>query len=116
MLLDDDVLGIVQPVHLHVAFGLPGTGYTANGRLCLVQSRHIGKGGSGLFELALLELRLTHQQPGVPQEGVILPAVQPLNVLGGFAAPFVPLRTAFDAFQLDDLLRLLDSTVIVGLS
>ena len=57
-LLDDDVLGIVQPPQLHIALGLPGTGNAQNGGLRLIEARHIGEGGSSLLEFSLLELRL----------------------------------------------------------
>ena len=116
MLFHNDVFGIVQPSQFHVALSLPGSRQGLDRGLCVVESRDIREGGCRLFKQSLLELRLTQQHPGVPQEGVVLPAVQPLDVLGGLAATLVPLRTRFDAIELDDLLRLLDSPLIVGLA
>ena len=50
----------------------------------------------------------------MPQEGVILSTVQPLNVFGRLAAPLVPFRTLLDAMQLDNLLCFLDGTFVVA--
>ena len=116
LLLDDDVLGIVEPVELHIALGLPSTGNALNGGLCLVETRHIGERGGSLLELSLLKLRLTQQQPRMPEEGIVLAAVQPLDVFGGLAAALLPFRTLLDAVEFDDLLRLLDGSVEMTLS
>ena len=52
----------------------------------------------------------------MPQEGVILSAVQPLDVFFRLATSLVPLRTFLDAMELDGLLGFLDGTVVVALS
>ena len=113
-LLADHVLGIVEPPQLSVALGKPGAGYAQDGGLCVVESRHIGEGGCCLFKLAFLELRLAHQQPGSPQEGIILAAVQPFDVFLCLAAALVPYGACLDAVLLDGLGRLLDGAVEVG--
>ena len=115
-LLHYHVLSIIQPAQFHIAFGLPGTGQILDGRLRVIQSGDVREGGCGLLKLSLLELRLTQQHPGMPQEGVVLPAVQPFNVLGSLPAALVPLRTGLDAIELDDFLRLLDGSVVVSLA
>ena len=70
--LGDDILGIVEPVVLDVAFGKPRPRLAVDGGLRLVQAAHIGEGDGGLLELALHELRAPHQQPCLPQKRVIL--------------------------------------------
>ena len=52
----------------------------------------------------------------MPQEGVILATVQPLNILFGLATSLVPFWSLLDAVQLDGLLGFLDGTVKVALS
>ena len=50
-LLGDDILGIVQPVQLHITLGQPCTGNAMNSGLRLVQAAHIRERCCGLFEL-----------------------------------------------------------------
>ena len=50
------VLGIIEPVALHIAFCKPCTRLAIDGGLSLVQARHIRKGGGGLVEGAFVEL------------------------------------------------------------
>ena len=114
--VSDHVLSVVQPAQLRIALGEPCSGESVLQGLGVVESGHIGEGGSGLLEGTLLELRLTQQQPRSPEEGVILPAPQPLTILGGLSAVFVPLRLHLDAMLADGLLALLDGTVVEALA
>ena len=110
----DDVLGIVEPVEFGVALGEPGPDQSALHGLCLVEACHIAEGGSGLVEVALLELCLTQQHPRLPKEGVILLAPQPLLVLIGLFLAALPFGLGLDAVATDVLLRLLDGTVVMS--
>jgi len=114
LLFDDHILGIVYPVELSVALGQPGTRDTQNGRLRLVEARHIGKSGCRFLKLALLKLRLTHEQPGPPEEGVVFAAPQPLQVLGCLSSALIPFRASLDAVLLDGFLRFLYGAVEVA--
>ena len=55
-LLDNEVLGIVEPVKLCIALGLPGTGTAIDSRLRLIETGNIGEGGGSFLELSLLKL------------------------------------------------------------
>ena len=112
----DHVLGVVEPPQFRVALGEPRSGKPVLHRLGVVEPCHIGEGGGGLLEGPLLELRLTQQQPCSPEEGVILPAPQPLTVLGGLPSVFVPLRFHLDTVSADGLLAFLDGTVVQALA
>ena len=112
----DDVLRLIQPVQFHIALRQPRTGNAENGELCLIEATHIRERSGSLLKLSLLELRLTQEQPRLPKEGVILPAVQPFYVFLRLPAALVPLGARLDAIQFDGLLRLLNSTVEVALA
>ena len=107
------ILGIVYPVQLRVTVGQPGTGQSVDGRLRLIQTAHIAEGGGSLVELTLLELRLTHEQPRLPQEGVVLAPAQPLAVFVGLTSALLPFGLGLDAVLLDGLLHLLHGAVEV---
>ena len=112
----DHVFGVVHPSQFRVALGKPGSGESFLHGLGVVEPCHIGEGGGGFLEGSLLELRLTQQQPGSPEEGVILPAPQPLTVFGGLAAVFVPLWFHLDTVPSDGLLAFLDGAVVLPLA
>ena len=112
----DHVFGIIEPAELRIALGEPGLRHTVDGGLCVIHTHHIVEGGGSLVELSLLELCLSHQQPGAPQEGVVLPASQPLTVLGCLPSVTLPLGSFLDTIALDTLLTLLDGSVVVRLS
>ena len=112
----DDVLRLIQPVQFHIALRQPRTGNAENGGLGLIEAAHIRERSGSLLKLSLLELRLTHQQPRFPKEGVILPAVQPFYVFLRLPAALVPLGARLDAVQFDGLLRLLYGAVEIALA
>ena len=112
----DDVLRLIQPVQLHIALRQPRTGNAEDGRLSLIEATHIRERSGSLLKLSLLELRLTQEQPRLPKEGVILPAVQPFYVFLRLPAALVPLGARLDAVQFDGLLRLLYGAVEVALA
>ena len=102
----NDVLGVVEPAQLRIALGQPGPGQRILHGLRLVEPGHVAEGGGGLVEIAFLELCLAHQQPRLPQEGVVLLAPEPFPVAGRLPSAFVPLGAALDGVQLDGLLHL----------
>ena len=105
------VLRLIQPPKFHIAFCQPSPCNAVDMGTCLKQAAHIREGSSSLFKLALLELRLTQQQPSLPDERVILSAIQPFYVLCSLLALLVPLRTSPDTMTADGFLRFLDGTV-----
>ena len=112
----DDVFGIVHPALFDIAFSQPCLCTAVDGRLGLEEPAHIGKGGSGILEVALIELRTAHQHPSLPDEGIVLSAVEPLDVLGCLSATLVPFGALLDAVALDGFLTFLDGTVVVVLA
>ena len=114
--ITDHVFCIIHPSQFRIALGKPGSGQSVLHRLCVVEPCHIGEGGGGFLEGPLLELRLTQQQPGSPEEGVILPAPQPLTVFGGLPAVFVPFWFGLDTVSADGLFAFLDGTVVLTLT
>ncbi len=111
-----NVFGIVEPPQLTVTHGQPCTGNAIDGRLCGIQPRHIGECCRCLVELSFLKLRLAHQQPCLPQERIVLPARQPLYILGCFAPVLGPFRPFLYAVLLYCLLALLYCAVKTGLA
>ena len=112
----DDVFGIVHPALFDIAFSQPCLCTAVDGRLGLEEPAHIGKGGSGILEVALIELRTAHQHPSLPDEGIVLSAVEPLDVLGCLSATLGPFGALLDAVALDGFLTFLDGTVVVALA
>ena len=110
----DDILGIVEPAFLHVALGQPGARPAVDGRLRLIETAHISEGGGSGVEVALIELRATHEHPGLPQEGVILLTAQPFNVALRLAPLLVPHRPSLDTVQSDGFLCFLYGPVEVA--
>ena len=78
---------------------------------CLVQTAHVRESRCRLLELTFLKLRLTQQQPRLPDERVIFATVQPFYVLCRFPASLRPFRLTFDAMTANGFLRLLNGTV-----
>ena len=111
LLTDDEVFGLVAPSQLHIALGLPGPGARQDDGLRLVETSHIGEGGGTFFKLSFLKLRLTEEQPGAPQEGVVLAAVEPFDVGLGLAPLLVPFWSALDTVAYDGLLGFLYGAV-----
>ena len=110
----EHVLRIVGPFHFHVATGQPGTGHGDDFRLGGVERANVVEERSRLDEVALLELGLPHQQPGVAQEGVELLAGQ-VGFLG-LRLPLVHVRlgAGLDGVLLDGFLAFLDGGLEVG--
>ena len=109
--LGDDILGIVEPVVLDVAFGKPRPRLAVDGGLCLIEPCHVGKRGGSLVKVALVELRTAHQHPCFPQERVVLLAVEPLQVALRLLPALLPFGLFLDAVVLDGLLTLLDGAL-----
>ena len=112
----DDILGIVEPALFHIALGQPRTRLGIDGGLRTVEAAHVREGGSGIVECALMKLRAPHEHPRFPQEGIVLAAREPLDVLLGLATLLRPLRPALDTVQFDGFLTLLDGPVEIGLA
>ena len=107
-------LGVVQPVHGHIAARLPQLGLGD----CLRQPREMAadveESGCGAEEVAVEELAAAHHHPCVVQEGVVLVALEP-RLVGGIAAlSRLAAGALLDAAQLYGLLTLLDAAVEVA--
>ena len=111
----DHILSIVEQVVLHIRLRKPGTGPSVDGRLGGVDTAHVGKGGCSGIKIAFVKLGTSQQEPCLPQERVVLAAVEPFDILGGLTPVFVPFRTFLDAMELNSLLRLLYGLVKIGL-
>ena len=112
----DNVLGIIQPVFLNIAFGEPRACLTIYGRLSLVQPAHVRKRSRSLVERTFVELRASHKHPCLPQERVVLTAVKPLDVTLGLLSVLRPLRTLLYAVAGNSFLSFLNGTVVVCLA
>ena len=112
----DYIFCIIHPVLFYVAFSQPGTSLAVDGRLGGVEAAHVGEGGSCRIEVALEELRSTHQHPGFPQEGVVLTAAEPFNILFCLLSAFCPFRSALDTVLVNGFLAFFDGTVVVTLT
>ena len=110
------VFGIINPAFLDIAFCEPCPCSAVDGGLGGVEAAHVGKCRRSLVERAFHKLRASHQHPRLPQEGVILLAVKPLDVFLRLLAAFCPLRPFLYAVQLYCLLTFLYSTVEVALA
>ncbi len=110
------VLGIVEPAFLHVALGQPGPCAPIDGGLGLIEPAHVGKRRGGLVELALIELRTSHEQPCFPEKRIILSAVEPFQVAGRLLAALRPLWATLDTVLLNGLLAFLNGPVEVALA
>ena len=86
------VLRVVEPVLLRVASCEPRPRLAVDGRLCGVEAAHIRERGCRFLEFALHELRPAHEQPRLPDKGVVFLSVQPFYVLCGFLPRLVPFR------------------------
>ena len=114
--LGDDVFGIIHPVLLDVAFGQPRSCPAVDGRLCGIHAAHVGKGGGGLVECALHELRASHEHPCFPQERVVFLAVEPFHVTLSLLPVFRPFGSPLDAVQFDGLLAFFYCHIVFGLA
>ena len=112
----DDILGVVEPSQLGIAFGQPSLGQPVLQRLCLIEPAHVGEGGGSLVEGTLLELSLAQQHPRLPDKRIVFLAAEPFAVAGGLLLITLPFRLRLDAVQTDGLLALLDGAVIVTLA
>ena len=112
----EHVFCVVRPFHFHVAAGQPGTGYGRDFRLRGIQRVDIVEERGGFDEIALLELRFPHEQPGMAQEGVELFACQVGLVLGRFPSVRVGLRACLDGVKFDGLFAFLDGRLEFGLA
>ena len=61
-----DILRVVEPVLLDVAFCEPGACLPVDGRLRLVEAAHVVEGGGRLVESSLVKLRAAHEHPRLP--------------------------------------------------
>ena len=63
-----------------------------------------------------MKLCPSHQQPCFPQEGIILPAVQPFDVFWSLPSFLIPYRALLNAMLVDGFLAFQDGSVEVGFS
>ena len=112
----DHVFRVIHPSAFHVGLGEPCPCFAVDGRLCLEESAHVGKGGSCLVEVALVKLRASHEHPGFPDEGVVFLAVEPFYVFGGLLPVLVPFGASLDAVALYGLFAFLYGPVEVALA
>ena len=109
-----NVLGIVKPILLDIAFRQPCPRPTVYRRLGGIKTAHVRERRRGFVERAFHKLRTPHQQPRLPQEWIIFPAVKPLYVFICFLPTFRPLRPPFYAVKTDCLLAFLYGAVEIG--
>ena len=112
----DDVLGIVEPVHLRVAACQPYAGFSHDCRLGGIETCDIRERGGRLREVALLELGFAHQQPCILQKRVEFLPAEPLLTGFGLGLPGIGGRLLLDAVQLYGLFAFCDSRLKVALS
>ena len=110
----DDLLGVVEPPTLHVGLGQPSLGPAVDGRLGGIETRHVVKRRSGSVEVTFIELRASHQHPGLPKKGIVFFPLQPLDVALRLFAAFVPHGSALDAVALYGFLAFLYRSVVAG--
>ena len=108
-----NLLGLVYPVELGVAFCQVYACLCHNVAVVLVEPAYVDVGTCGLGELALLHLGIGHKEPCAPQEGVeLLLCVEELLFLCQLLAGRL-LGLSLDGVVLYGLLCLLDGAVIV---
>ena len=112
----DDVLGIVEPVHLRVAACQPYAGFGHHFGLRGVETRDIRECGSRFGKVALLELSFSHQQPCILQKGVEFLTAEPLLLGIALCLAGIGGRFLLDAVQLYGLFAFCDSRLKVALS
>ena len=108
------VFGIVEQILLHIGFSQPGTGLTIDGGLGAIDTAHVGEGRSGFFKISFVKLRAAHEQPGLPEKRVVLSAIEPLDVAGGFPPVLVPYGPTANTVLMDSLLGFLYGSVVVA--
>ena len=72
---------------------------------------YVGKGGRGLQEVGIVELRFSHQEPTMFQERVILLLLLPSTLLGIVLPTRFLGRFGFDGMEFDGFVTLFDGTV-----
>ena len=107
---------IIEKIILYKTFCQPSPCLTIDSWLTFIESRHIGKGSSSLFELTLIELGAPHQHPGTPNKWIILFPGKPLYVFRGLATILIPFWFCLYAMKLNSLLRLCYSHIIIRLT
>ena len=74
-------LSIINPIELGITLRLTQSGTCNQIRSGKIQALDIGKGGSSFHVFTLSKLCLTHQEPSLPQEWVVLLLTQPNLIL-----------------------------------
>ena len=96
--ITNHVLSIVSPIEFGVALCEPRAGQSAHQWLPLIEACHIRECSGRLFELSHLELGLSHHQPSLPEEWIILSTL------------------LLDAVAMNGLLHLFDGALVVRLA
>ena len=110
------IFSIIKEIILYKTFCQPSSRLTIDRRLTFIETRHIGKSGSSLFELALIELGATHQHPSTPNEGVVFFSRKPLYIFLGLSTILIPFWLRLYTMKMNCLLRLSNSNIIIRLT